>query len=191
MSHHTKSQHIGYVRVSTLDQNTERQLDNVTLDKTFLDKLSGKDTNRPELQACLEYIREGDTLHIHSMDRLARNLLDLQKTVKELTERGVIVHFHKESLVFTKDDSNPMSVLMLQIMGAVAEFERSLIRERQREGIAKAKQAGKHLGRRFSLTKAQVIDARNMIEDGKSKANVAEHFGISRQSLYRNLKRDV
>ncbi len=125
--------HIGYIRVSTTDQNTERQLDGITLDKTFTDKLSGKDTQRPQLQACLEYIREGDTLHVHSMDRLARNLMDLQGMVESLTNRGIVVQFHKESLTFT-DDTNAMNKLMLQIMGAVAEFERSLIRERQRKG---------------------------------------------------------
>ena len=182
-------QHVGYIRVSTVDQNTERQLDGITLDKTFTDKLSGKDTKRPGLQDCLGYVREGDTLHVHSMDRLARNLMDLQGTVEDLTGRGVTVQFHKESLVFTNETS-AMSRLMLQIMGAVAEFERSLIRERQREGIAKAKQAGKHMGRRFSLTLSQVTEARSMVADGISKAKIAEHFGISRQGLYRNLSRN-
>lgn len=182
--------HIGYVRVSTTDQNTERQLDGVSLDKTFTDKASGKDTNRPALQECLEYLRAGDVLHIHSMDRLARNLMDLQRMVECLTERGVVVEFHKEHLTFTNDTS-PMSRLMLQIMGAVAEFERSLIRERQREGIDKAKQEGRHLGRRWAMSLEDVREARSMIEGGTPKAQVAAHFGVSRQSLYRNLEREA
>ncbi len=184
----TAGQHIGYIRVSTIDQNTQRQLDGIRLDRTFTDKISGKDVNRPSLQECLSYVRQGDALHVHSMDRLARNLMDLQKMVEDLTAKGVTVHFHKESLVFN-NDANAMSHLMLQIMGAVAEFERSLIRERQQEGIAKAKQAGKHLGRRYSMTMEQVKEAMAMIDGGSSKTEVAEYFGISRQSLYRNLER--
>ncbi len=188
MSHHTKAQHIGYIRVSSVDQNTDRQLDSISLDKTFTEKLSGKDTKRPQLQACLDYLREGDTLHVHSMDRLARNLMDLQGMVETLTNKGVIVQFHKENLVFA-DNTSAMSKLMLQIMGAVAEFERSLIKERQREGIAKAKEAGKHMGRKPSLTDLQVQQAHQLINQGIPKTEVAGRFGISRQSLYRNLKR--
>lgn len=179
---------IGYVRVSTTDQNTERQLDGIHLDKTFTDKVSGATTDRPALQECLEYLREGDVLHIHSMDRLARNLMDLQTMVESLTSRGVVVEFHKEHLTFTNDTS-PISRLMLQIMGAVAEFERSLIRERQQEGIDKAKQEGRHLGRRWSMSLEDIQAARAMIEAGSPKAKVAAHFGVSRQSLYRNLER--
>ncbi len=182
------SEHIGYIRVSTVDQNTDRQLDSIHLDKTFKEKLSGKDTKRPQLQACLDYIREGDTLHVHSMDRLARNLMDLQGMVETLTGKEITVQFHKENLIFT-DDTTAMSKLMLQIMGAVAEFERSLIKERQREGIAKAKEAGKHMGRRPSLNDLQVQQANRLINEGIPKTEVADRFGISRQSLYRNLKR--
>ncbi len=131
-------QKIGYKRVSTIDQNTARQLDGVPLDKLFEDKASGKDTNRPELQAALGYCREGDTLVVHSMDRLARSLVDLRGMVTKLTERGVAVEFVKENLRFNGDDS-PMAILLLSLLGAVAEFERSLILERQREGIALAK----------------------------------------------------
>ncbi len=190
MSHHTKAQHIGYIRVSTVDQNTDRQLDSIYLDKTFKEKLSGKDTKRPQLQECLGYLREGDTLHVHSMDRLARNLMDLQNMVETLTGKGILVQFHKENLVFS-NDTTAMSKLMLQIMGAVAEFERSLIKERQREGIAKAKEAGKHMGRKPSLTDLQVQQANRLINEGIPKTEVAGRFGISRQSLYRNLKRLV
>lgn len=185
----TTTTHVGYIRVSTTDQNTDRQLDGIHLGRTFTDKVSGATTDRPQLQACLEYLREGDVLHIHSMDRLARNLMDLQRMVEDLTGRGVIVEFHKEHLTFTNDTS-PMSRLMLQIMGAVAEFERSLIRERQREGIVKAKQEGRHLGRQWSMTMEDVEAARAMIAAGTPKAQVAAHFGVTRQSLYRNLERE-
>ncbi|VVS93063.1 recombinase family protein [Desulfoluna spongiiphila] len=99
----------------------------------------------PALQECLEYLTEGDVLHIHSMDRLDRNLMDFQRMVESLTSRDIVIKFRKEHLTFTNDTA-PMSRPMLQIMGAVAEFERSLIRERQREGIHKAKQEGRHLG---------------------------------------------
>src|SRR5665213_596871 len=144
-------QRIGYVRVSTLDQNTDRQLDGIELDRVFTDKASGKDTQRPELQNALGYLREGDTLVVHSMDRLARNLDDLRRIVKELTDRGVAVQFIKENLTFTGESSS-MSILLLSIMGAFAEFERSLLRERQREGITLAKRKGVYKGRRPSLT---------------------------------------
>ena len=94
------SQNIGYIRVSTLDQNTERQLADVKLHKIFEDKASGKDTKRPALAECLRYLRQGDTLLVHSIDRLARNLEDLQKIVRELTDKGVSVRFVKENLIF-------------------------------------------------------------------------------------------
>ena len=116
---------VGYIRVSSVDQNTERQLEGVELDKVFKDKASGKDTSRPQLQAALDYVREGDVLVVHSMDRLARNLDDLRKIVLDLTKRGVHVQFVKESLIFTGEDS-PMSNLLLSMLGAVAEFERCM-----------------------------------------------------------------
>ena len=119
------------------------------------DKAGGKDTKRPQLQAALDYIREGDELVVHSMDRLARNLDDLRRMVLDLTKKAVHVRFVKENLTFTGEDS-PMSNLLLSLLGAVAEFERSMIRERQREGIALAKKAGVYKGRKPSLTKEQV-----------------------------------
>ena len=132
---------IGYVRVSSFDQNPERQLEHVPMDRVFTDKASGKDTQRPELERLLAFVREGDTVVVHSMDRLARNLGDLRHLVQKLTQRGVRIAFVKESLTFTGEDS-PMAKLMLSVMGAFAEFERALIRERQREGIALARQRG-------------------------------------------------
>ena len=135
-------QRIGYVRVSSFDQNPERQLEQVGVDKLFTDKVSGKDTKRPELDALLAFVREGDTVVVHSMDRLARNLDDLRRMVQTLTKRGVCIEFVKEKPpTFTGEDSS-LAKLMLSVMGAFAEFERALVRERQREGIALAKQRG-------------------------------------------------
>jgi DNA invertase Pin-like site-specific DNA recombinase len=174
---------VGYIRVSTLDQNTERQLDGVDLDKKFTDKASGKDTKRPQLQAALEYLREGDVFVVHSMDRLARNLDDLRKIVLGLTERGVVVEFVKEHLTFTGEDS-AMSNLLLSVMGAFAEFERSLIKERQREGIALAKKAGAYKGRKPSLNADRMAELLRRVETGEKKAALAREFGISRETLY-------
>jgi DNA invertase Pin-like site-specific DNA recombinase len=175
---------VGYVRVSSLDQNTERQLDGLTLDKTFTDKASGKDVKRPQLQAALDYLRDGDTLVCHSMDRLSRSLDDLRRVVKELTARGVAVQFVKESLTFTGEDS-PMANLLLSLLGAVAEFERALIHERQREGITLAKKAGVYKGRKPALTPQRVTELRQRVTAGEKKAGLAREFGISRETLYR------
>ena len=122
-------QRLGYVRVSSLDQQPARQLDGIPLDKVFSDAASGRDTVRPGLAALREYAREGDTVLVHSMDRLARNLGDLRRLVGELTGRGVRVEFVCEGLVFTGEDA-PLSRLLLSVMGAFAEFERALLRER-------------------------------------------------------------
>jgi DNA invertase Pin-like site-specific DNA recombinase len=131
-------QQVGYTRVSSLDQSTARQLDGVVLDRTFTDSASGRSTTRPQLEAMLAFVRDGDTVIVHSMDRLARNLDDLRALVHTLTGRGVRVQFVKEQLTFTGEDT-AMATLLLSVMGAFAEFERSLIRERQREGIAPAR----------------------------------------------------
>jgi DNA invertase Pin-like site-specific DNA recombinase len=177
------SKRVGYIRVSTLDQNTERQLDGQELDKVFTDKASGKDTKRPQLQAALDYLREGDSFVVHSMDRLARNLDDLRRIVLGLTSKGVLVEFVKERLTFTGEDS-AMSQLLLSVMGAFAEFERSLIRERQREGIALAKKAGVYKGRKPSLSTERAADLRKRVQAGEKKAALAREFGISRETLY-------
>lgn len=182
-----KGQQIGYVRVSSANQKTDRQLDGLVLDRVFTDRQSGKDTRRPAYESCMQFVREGDTLVIHSMDRLARNLDDLRRTVQTLTARGVQVKFIKENLVFTGDDS-PMSNLLLSILGAVAEFERSLIRERQMEGIAIAKEKGVYKGRKKALTNSQINDLRQRMAKGEKKTQVARDLGISRQTLYQYIK---
>src|SRR5260370_15371861 len=145
---------VGYIRVSTVDQNTVRQLDGVDVERTFTDKASGKDTARPQLDELIAYVRDGDTVLVHSMDRLARNLDDLRRLVRTFTGKGVRVEFVKESLTFTGEDS-PMANLLLSVMGAFAEFERALILERQREGIAAAKIRGVYIGRKPALTTEQ------------------------------------
>lgn len=184
-----QGQRIGYVRVSSFDQNPERQLEQVEVGKVFTDKASGKDTQRPELDALLSFVREGDTVVVHSMDRLARNLDDLRRLVQKLTKRGVRIEFVKESLTFTGEDS-PMANLMLSVMGAFAEFERALIRERQREGIAFAKQRGAYRGRKKALSPEQVAEMQQRVAAGEQKAKLSREFGISRETLYQYLKTD-
>ena len=161
---------IGYIRVSSLDQNTARQLEGIETDRNYTDKVSGKSLDRPELKRAMETLRSGDKLVVHSMDRLARNMDDLRKVVKELTERGVEVRFVKESLTFTSK-ADAMSNMMLSILGAVAEFERELIKERQREGIAIAKTAGVYKGRKASLTAAQVTEIRTRVDRKSTRLN--------------------
>ena len=123
----------------------------MTLDRVFTDKASGKELNHPQLETLMSFVRPGDTVVVHSMDRLARNLDDLRRMVQVLTQRGVHIQFIKEHLMFTGEDS-PMANLMLSVMGAFAEFERALIRERQREGVAQAKQRGAYRGRKKALS---------------------------------------
>lgn len=179
----TKNQRIGYVRVSSEDQNPDRQLDGQQLDRLFTDKVSGKSANRPALSECLKYIRSGDILVVHSMDRLARNLDDLRSIVKSLTEQQIRVEFIKEGLTFTGEDS-PMSTLLLSVMGAFAEFERSLIRERQREGIEIAKKNGKYKGRKKSLSEEQIEKIKELDAAGVPKAKIARDYKVSRQTIY-------
>jgi len=180
-------QRVGYVRVSSLEQNSERQLAGTTVDRIFTDKASGKDAKRPQVEALMNFVREGDTVVAHSMDRLARNLDDLRRIVQTLTQRGVCIEFVKEHLSFTGEDS-PMANLMLSVMGAFAEFERALIRERQREGIALARKRGVYRGRKRSLSDSEIAECRRRISIGDKKAQVARDFGISRETLYQYLR---
>lgn len=188
-------QTVGYVRVSSTGQNEARQLDGIHVDRTFTDKASGKDTQRPQLQAMLDFVREGDTVVVHSMDRLARSLSDLEGIVKGLTSRGVAVKFTTQNLAFNPPTTEgreakdaAYSMLMLQMLGAVGQFERELIRERQREGIAIAKAKGNvYKGRKPSLDAAGVAELRRLVAEGKPKAQIAEQLGISRTTLYANL----
>jgi DNA invertase Pin-like site-specific DNA recombinase len=183
-------QRVGYIRVSSAGQNPARQLDGAELDRVFADTVSGKSATRPQLQAMLAFVRDGDTVIVHSMDRLARNLEDLRRLVRELTGRGVAVQFIKEQLTFTAEDA-PMATLLLSVLGAFAEFERALIRERQLEGIALAKARGAYTGRKPSLTSGQAEALRARAAAGEPKAALAREFGISRQTLYSYLSPPV
>jgi len=178
---------IGYIRVSSCDQNISRQLEGVALDRVFVDKASGKDTLRPELENLKQFARDGDTVVVHSMDRLARNLDDLRQIVRALVSKGAKVQFAKESLTFSGDDS-PLANLLLSVMGAFAEFERSLIRERQMEGIALAKQRGAYHGRKRTLSGADVSELLSRVAAGEKKAQIARDFNISRETLYKYLR---
>lgn len=181
-----KGQKIGYIRVSTEDQNPARQLEGLTMDRTFLDKFTGKVLQRPQFQEMMNYVREGDQVFVHSMDRLARNLLDLRKTVQTLTERKVTVHFTKENLIFTGDDT-PMAMLLLSMMGAFAEFELSLIRERQKEGIRLARTRGVYIGRKKLLSPDQIAEVKQLAKEGYKKTKIAEMFNMSRTVVYKYL----
>ncbi|MDP4331973.1 recombinase family protein [Curtobacterium sp. A7_M15] len=180
-------QQVGYVRVSTLDQSTVRQLDGIALDRVFEDKASGKDVDRPQLEAMIGFVRDGDTVLVHSMDRLARNLEDLRRLVRRLTDKKVRVEFVKEQLTFTGEDS-AMANLLLNMMGAFAEFERELIRERQREGIALAKQRGVYRGRARSLGAVQIAELINRASTGVPKTVLAREYGVSRETVYAYLR---
>ncbi len=182
------AQQIGYQRVSTLSQNTDRQLDGVKLDKVFTDKASGGNAKRPKLDAMLKHIRDGDTVHVHSIDRLARNLSDLMQLIESITGKGSSVRFHKEALTFDGGNSS-MQVMQMQIMGAVAQFERSIINERAAEGRAIAKARGVRFGKPPALNDKQTAQVIKQRKAGKSVAAIALDFDVSRQSIYRILNK--
>ena len=174
---------IAYIRVSTTDQNTERQLDGVEVNKTFTDKCSGGSTDLPALTDLLDYIREGDTVHVHSIDRLARNLQDLLTLVEEFKSKGVTLKFHKESLTFEGSVTNAMQDLMFSMIGAVAQFEKAMINERQGEGIEKAKARGV-----YSQERAKRVDregVRAMLAEGIPMAQIAKKLGCSSKTIQR------
>lgn len=182
-------QKIGYARVSSKDQNLDRQLAALKKEKVFrifTDTVSGSSTQRPGLDGALNYVRAGDQLIVVSMDRLARSLIDLHRLVDELTERGVSVKFLKEGQTYSLD-SSPVAKLMLGLLGSVAEFERAIIRERQAEGIAKAKARGVYKGRAKVLNEEQIMQARTWVGEGIPKTEVARRFGIGRTTLYKYL----
>lgn len=184
----SKGQRVGYIRVSTTEQNIDRQLDGIELDKTFIDRSSGKNTERSQLESMMVYVREGDTIIIHSMDRLARNLDDLRRIVSFLNKKGVAVQFMKENLTFS-GDSSPMANLLLSVMGAFAEFERDILLERQREGIRKAKERGAYKGGKRLLTKEQEKELQELVEKRWKKTDIAKHFNIKRTAVYNYIKK--
>lgn len=185
MSH----QVVGYIRVSSQGQNTARQLVGIELDKKFTDIITGSTKERTNLQECIDYVREGDTLVVDSIDRLARNVIHLQEIVSQLIDKGVSVRFIKENLTFAKSN-DPIALLTLQIMGSFAEFERNMIRTRQREGIEAAKKAGKHLGRPVVLNGKHAKKAKELKEQGMSIRKIAMTMGVSRGSIYKLLDKE-
>ena len=179
---------VGYIRVSTYDQNPERQLEGISLDEKFVDYASAKSTARPELQSMIRFVRKDDIVIVHSMDRLARNVRDLRTLVDLLNEKKVQVEFVKENLKFNGQDS-AMSNLLLSLMGAFAEFEYAFIKERQREGIAAAKKNGKFKGTQKKLNAEKIEKLKiDLQTTRKSKSKIANEFGISRLTLYRYMK---
>jgi len=181
------SQKIGYVRVSSSDQNPDRQLQELKLDKKFVDIITGSKLKRPSLDACIEYVREGDTLYIDSIDRLARNLRDLQEIVKIIVAKGVTVKFVKENLSFSSTEVDPIANLTLHLMGAFAEFERNMIRTRQREGIDLAKKLGKPTGRPAIVNEKLTSEAKQLKSEGISIRQIAFKLKTSRATIYKML----
>jgi DNA invertase Pin-like site-specific DNA recombinase len=173
---------VGYRRVSSTDQRLDRQ-DLGTCDRVFEDKASGGDRDRPGLDACLAYVREGDTLRCHSADRLARSLSDLLALVDDLTGRGVRVEFVKEGMAFDAASPDPYTRCLMQVMGSFAELERNLIRNRQAEGIALAKQRGVYKGRQPALTPEEVQAARQRHRDGVTLARLVRDFGVAKSTM--------
>ena len=177
-----------YIRVSTTDQNTGRQLLDVLCDRIYEEKISGKDTNRPQLQAMLSNIRFGDIINIHEMSRLARNTRDLLNLVEEITAKGATIIFHKENLTFKGDGKqDPYQKMMMTMLGAVAELERNLILERQREGIALAKLHGKYKGGQPKLTAQQVEEIKSLVNNRTPITQIARQYNISRRTVYNYL----
>ena len=180
---------VGYVRVSSVEQNLDRQLAAIgEVDKLFQDKQSGKDRTRLGLASLIGYVRQGDVVKVASMDRLARSLIDLQQIVDDLVAKGAQVKFVKEHQTYGGGEADSMSRLMLQVLGAFAEFERNLIRERQAEGIRLAKAAGRYKGRARKLTAEQLRQAQAKIDEGIPKARIARDLGVGRSTLYRALE---
>ena len=175
---------VGYRRVSDITQSLERQ-DLVGCERIFEEKLSGASADRPALQDMIAFVRSGDEVVVHSIDRLARNLMDLQSIIQELNNKGVTIHFISESLSFSDDGGNAFQTLQLQMLGAFAQFERTMIRKRQAEGIAKAKAKGVYAQRKRTVNPDKV---KQLFDDGLSKAAIAKQLNISRMSVYRSLE---
>lgn len=183
-------QRVSYIRVSSTDQNPARQREAVgRVDREFLDMISGRSTSgRTGLAEALTYLRAGDELVVASIDRLARSLYDLRQIVDKVVERGAAVHFVKEHMRFSPEAVDPRDTLMFSMLGAFAEFERALIRERQADGIAVAKAKGKYRGAPRAMTAEMVTEARRRIAAGETKTAIARDMGVGRQTLYRYLR---
>ena len=173
---------VGYVRVSTVDQNTDRQLDGIALDKVFEEKVSARTADRPKLNEMLDYIRDGDEVIVHDISRLARNMEDLHRLVRQVTDKGCTLRFVKENLTFTSDQTDAVSQLLLSMLGAVYQFERNIMLERQREGIAIAKAKGRYKGRPKSVDRGAIL---SLLDDGVSMRKSADKLGVSLSTVQR------
>lgn len=178
---------LGYKRVSSESQTTDRQ-DLGQCDVVFDEKISGKSKDRPELAAMLKHARAEDTVVVHSIDRLARSLQDLQEIVDELVDKGVTVKFLKENLTFSHGSENATGRLMLQVLGSIAEFERTLIRSRQKEGIERAKRQGKYEGRKPKIEASKIVDCWEW-NRSLSLKEIAKREGCSVSSVHRILSK--
>lgn len=180
-----------YVRVSSLSQNTDRQLVGVEFDREFIEKVSAKDTDRPKLQSMLRMLREGDLVNVHELSRLARNTKDLLDIVEQILSVGASIKFYKENLEFKSGQKkDAFQSLMLTMLGAIAQFERDLLLERQREGIEIAKQKGKYLGRRTKFSEKQLKEIKEKFNaKSVNKSDLAKEYGITRQYLYELVKK--
>lgn len=184
----TTGDNYAYIRVSSQQQNSERQLSDtgIKFRRTFKDEASGKNTDREGLKDMIEFVQEGDTVHVHSIDRLGRSLVDLKNIVTELNKKGVSVKFHKENLEFSAGTSNPIHTLMFNMLASFAEFERSIIKDRQREGIEKAKAKGVY--KKDKRKKVDYADLIKAIESGMSYRQVAEKFNVGLGTVDRAVK---
>ena len=183
---------IAYVRVSTIEQNEQRQVEGLTkynIDKWFTEKVSAKDTNRPQLKAMLDYVREGDTIYIHDFSRLARSTKDLLEIVEGLNAKGVHLVSNKENI----DTSTPTGKLMLTMIGAIAEFERQNLLDRQAEGIAIAKREGKYKGRKaIEIEDKAFKEQYNRYATREiSKSELAKVLNVSRPTLDKMIKEHI
>ena len=177
---------IAYLRVSSVDQSLDRQ--DIQADKTFEEKLSGKDRNRPALAAMIDYVREGDIVKVWDISRLARDLIDLQNIITEINNKGATIQFITENLSFSPEVDNPMATMQLQMMGAFAQFERAVKRQRQLEGIAIKKAKGGYKGGKKQIDRHKVIELRSK---GNSTYKIADLMNISRMSVHRILKENA
>lgn len=178
---------VGYIRVSSIEQSTERQLDGIVLDEIFEEKVSAKDAERVELKKCLQFLRKQDVLYVHSICRLARNQRDLLNIVEGLTNKGVIVKFVTENLEFG-NTKNPFNDLLLHILGAVAQFERSLTKQRQLEGIRKAKENGIRFGKK-ALSKQKIKKINDKHKEGWSVKRISYELEVAASTIYKYLEK--
>ncbi len=183
--------HIGYKRVSTEEQSTERQLHGIELDRpAFEDYISGATKDRPQLELCLLTLREGDVLHVHSVDRLARSLIDAISIIERVLKANATIIIYSPRLEFSADKSNPYNTFQLQLFASIAQLERSMMKERQREGIAQAKLKGTKSGKPFGtqpLDMTRSHDAITLCNQGNNISQIAKAMNLSRGSIYKLL----